>query len=224
VCCENPTNPFCVKNAGEDNNRSRDWGMNELMKRQLMRNMFVLLLVAHGTPMILGGDEWMRTQLGNNNAYSTSADNAANWFDWGAWKSEAPRARMRDFVRKLIALRKANAAAFEPATYGGGAAFTWKDERNQDMTNWNVRHLMMSYDGLVVLINMEVSQDVTFTLPGGRAWLRAVDTQQYFDDDAFLGANGKDLQVSANAELVLPDVVSDSYTVKARSIVILKGT
>jgi isoamylase len=230
VCCENPTNPFCVKNAGEDNNRSRDWGaMQEPIKRQLVRNMFVLMLVAHGTPMLLGGDEWMRTQLGNNNAYSTSADNAANWFDWGAWQSEAPRLRMRDFVRKMIALRKAHAYAFAPATYSGGAAFTWKNASNQDMTNWSVRHLMQHYHGtgtspeLAVLINMETT-DVTFTLPDSRVWLRVVDTQQHFDSDAYLTSSQKDPRASANIELVVPEGVSGTYTVKSRSIVVLKGT
>jgi glycogen operon protein len=229
VCCQDPTNPFCVKNAGEDNNRSRDWGaMNEPMKRQLMRDMFVLMLVAHGTPMLLGGDEWMRTQLGNNNAYSTSADNAANWFDWGAWQSETPRARMHDFVKQMIALRKAHGYAFAPASYDGGAGFTWKNEQNQDVANWGVRHLMMHYDQtgadpqLLVLINMETT-DTTFTLPAG-VWLRLVDTQQYFDDDAYLTANHKDPRTSANIELTVPDGASDSYTVKSRAIVVLEGT
>jgi isoamylase len=231
VCCENPTNPFCVKNAGEDNNRSRDWGgENEGFKRQLMRDMFALLLVSHGTPMLLGGDEWLRTQLGNNNAYSTSADNAANWFDWGAWQSEAPRVRMHDFVRQMIALRKAHAYALAPAEYGGGAPFAWKDEQNNDLTSWGGRHLMLHYydtapdPELLVLVNMEVGGDVEFTLPAGRLWLRLVDTQQYFDDDAYFTSSGKDPQRSANIDLEVPEAVSGSYTVKSRSVVILKGT
>ena len=36
--------------------------------------------------MMLGGDEWMRTQYGNN-AYTTWADNEWNWFRWGEWTS-----------------------------------------------------------------------------------------------------------------------------------------
>jgi glycogen operon protein len=229
VCCQNPTDPFCVKNAGEDNNRSRDWGgTNEPFKRQLMRNMFALMMVSHGTPMIYGGDEWMRTQLGNNNAYSTSADNAANWFAWGAWQPEEPRVRMHDFVRKVVALRKAHGYAFAPAEYG--AAFAWKDAFNNDITNWGVRHLMQHYydtgsdPQLLVLVNMEVSTDVQFTLPAGVLWLRLVDTQQYFDDDPFFSSSGKDPKRSANVDLETPEAVSGSYTVKARSIVILKGT
>ena len=103
VCCDTPTSPFCDPNSGDDNNRSRDWGStNEPFKRQLMRDMFVLMMVAEGTPMLLGGDEWMRTQLGNNNAYSDSADNEYNWYDWGTWQASDFRTRMHDFVKQVI--------------------------------------------------------------------------------------------------------------------------
>ena len=92
VCCDDPTSPFCDRESGENNNRSRDWGQGaETFKRQLMRNLFVGLLVSHGTPLILGGDEWMRTQLGNNNAYSTLADNPFNWYQWGAYLARDER-------------------------------------------------------------------------------------------------------------------------------------
>jgi hypothetical protein len=64
------TDPY----SGDDgSNYSRDWGFNENLKRQNFRNLITLLMVANGTPMLLGGDEWMRTQFGNNNAYSSGA-------------------------------------------------------------------------------------------------------------------------------------------------------
>jgi isoamylase len=230
ICCDQPTSPFCDTTSGESNNRSRDWGQNqEPFKRQLMRDLFVAMIVSQGTPMLLGGDEWMRTQLGNNNAYSASADNAANWFDWGAWEPEEPRLRMHDFVRKAIALRKAHAYALAPAAYGGGAGFAWKDAFNNDLTNWGVRHLMQHYydtgsdPQLLVLINMETT-DVEFTLPQGVLWLRLADTQQYFDDDAYFTSSGKDPKASANIDLETPEAISGTYTAKSRSIVILKGT
>ena len=47
-----------------------------------MRNLLATLLLAQGTPMLLGGDEFGRTQLGNNNAYCQ--DNEINWFKWQA--------------------------------------------------------------------------------------------------------------------------------------------
>jgi isoamylase len=50
------------------------------LRSQMMRNYACLLLFSSGTPMILGGDEFARTQRGNNNAYCQ--DNAVGWFDW----------------------------------------------------------------------------------------------------------------------------------------------
>ena len=66
-----PLSAFCdeAKNSGTDDNRSRNWG-DEDLKRQMMRNFFTLMMVSQGTPMLYGGDEWMRTQLGNNNTYT----------------------------------------------------------------------------------------------------------------------------------------------------------
>ena len=68
VCCQTPLSVWCDTNSGEDHNRSRDWGSNnEPFKRQLMRNLFAGMMISYGSPLILGGDEWMRTKYGNNN-------------------------------------------------------------------------------------------------------------------------------------------------------------
>ena len=63
------------------------------------------LLLAQGTPMLLAGDEFGRTQNGNNNAYCQ--DNGLNWIDWENGADGG--SDLIDFVRKLIALRKAYA-------------------------------------------------------------------------------------------------------------------
>ncbi len=228
ICCSDPTNPFCDPNSGENHNRSRDWGAdNEPLKRQMMRNMFAAMLISHGTPMILGGDEWMRTQLGNNNAYSTSSDNPFNWFDWGAWQADLNRVRMHDFVRQMIRIRKENKHAFVPREYGE-AVFAWKDANNNDMQNWGTRHVMQHfYDvergpELLVLINMEPDAEVTFTLPEGGAWLRLMDTQAYFDTDEYIEGMGVDATRTHNIEFDVPEAITGSYGTKPRTIVILK--
>lgn len=224
ICCSDPTNPFCDPDSGEEHNRSRDWG-DEAFKRQQMRNMFVGMLISHGTPMLLGGDEWMRTQLGNNNAYSTSSDNPFNWFDWGGWAADPDRVRMHDFVRQMIRLRKAHPHHFMPEQYAE-TTFAWKDANNNDVTDWGVRHIMQHYyddsqgPQLVVLINME-GGDVTFQLPEGQVWRRVVDTQAYFESADYL--SGRDVTLSPNIELEVPEPVDNAYTVKSRSIVILTG-
>jgi isoamylase len=67
------------------------------LRRQLMKNYACLLLLSSGTPMILGGDEFARTQRGNNNAYCQ--DNAVGWFDWDA---AALNDDLVEFFRKMI--------------------------------------------------------------------------------------------------------------------------
>ncbi|MEZ4460963.1 MAG: alpha-amylase family glycosyl hydrolase [bacterium] len=227
VCCDSPLSAWCDKNSGEDHNRSRDWG-DEATKRQMMRNFFVAMLTAHGTPMLYGGDEWMRTQLGNNNAYSTQADNPANWFEWGKYKPKDEANRMHDFVKQLIRLRKEHAYAFAPSEYGE-AVFAWKSAQNTDAVAWDSRQVMMHYydvergPELLVLINMERG-DVSFTLPEGRTWKRLLDTQAYFDKVDFLGANADDLKRSYNITLDDPEVITSAdYGVTGSSIVILKA-
>jgi glycogen operon protein len=75
-----------------------DPGIVRLRKQQI-KNFACSLLFAAGTPMLLGGDEFMRTQRGNNNAYCQ--DNEISWLDW----DDAERSRdMLAFFRKAIAL------------------------------------------------------------------------------------------------------------------------
>jgi isoamylase len=71
------------------------------LRRQLMKNHACLLFFASGTPMMLGGDEFARTQRGNNNAYCQ--DNVVSWFDWD---SAARNADLVEFFRKAIAFAR----------------------------------------------------------------------------------------------------------------------
>ena len=226
TCCPgDPQFTFCDDTSGEDNNRSRDWGPSgEDTKRQMMRGLFTAMAVSQGTPMLLGGDEWMRTQLGNNNAYSTGADNPFNWFDWGSWQAEDERWRMHDFVRKLLAFRKAHQYAFSPVDYGVGAPWYWRDESNATTPNWNSKHLAMFYydssfgPQLDVLINMEAGP-VTYILPPGVSWGRALDTQAAFDESASIAPGAtRTSQNIGTTEVPLPA----SYTVQGHSIVVLE--
>lgn len=66
-----------------------------------MRNLLVCLLLAQGTPMLLAGDEFARTQQGNNNAYCQ--DNEISWVDWSLLKK---RDAMVRFTSRLIRLRQ----------------------------------------------------------------------------------------------------------------------
>ena len=94
---------------GNSNNRSWNCGAEgptddktivELRNRQ-RRNMLSTLLLSRGTPLILGGDEFGRTQQGNNNAYCQDSD--ISWFDWSF--SEDAKGLL-EFSRRLIKLRQ----------------------------------------------------------------------------------------------------------------------
>ncbi|HZE60100.1 MAG TPA: glycogen debranching protein GlgX [Burkholderiales bacterium] len=93
---------------GSSNNRSWNHGaegptddeaINGVRKRQ-MKNMLATLLLSQGTPMMLAGDEFARTQRGNNNAYCQ--DNEISWIDWNL---DEPAERLIRFVKKLTGLR-----------------------------------------------------------------------------------------------------------------------
>jgi isoamylase len=75
------------------------------LRRQRARNLLGTLLVSRGVPMILGGDEFNRTQYGNNNAYCQ--DGPISWLDWTLRRENA---EMVTFVKDLIALRKAESS------------------------------------------------------------------------------------------------------------------
>jgi len=77
-----------------------DPAINVLRERQT-RNFLTALLLSQGVPMLAGGDEFARSQRGNNNAYCQ--DNELTWYDW---KLDEPRKRLLDFTSKLIHLRR----------------------------------------------------------------------------------------------------------------------
>lgn len=69
-----------------------------------MKNMLTTLFLSHGTPMLLGGDEFGRTQNGNNNTYSQ--DNELSWVNW---ELDEEGNELLGFVRGLIEIRKRHA-------------------------------------------------------------------------------------------------------------------
>ena len=72
------------------------------LRNRQKRNLLATLLLAQGTPMLLAGDEFGRTQQGNNNAYAQ--DNEISWVDWNIGEDGAA---LIEFVRRVIALRQA---------------------------------------------------------------------------------------------------------------------
>ena len=73
------------------------------LRERQMKNMMTILLTSRGVPMILAGDEFANTQQGNNNAYCQ--DNEISWLDWTGLESSRD---LTEYVRRLIAFRKAH--------------------------------------------------------------------------------------------------------------------
>ena len=109
-------------NDGDNNNQSWNCGVegptddpqiNELRERQ-RRNFLTTLFLSQGVPMLNGGDEWGKSQSGNNNAYCQ--DNEISWFNW---ERNDKQNRLLEFTRKLIQLRKDHPVFRRPKFFQG---------------------------------------------------------------------------------------------------------
>ena len=176
-----------------------DPAITGLRERQ-KRNLLATLLLSQGTPMLLGGDEFGRTQRGNNNAYCQ--DNDISWVDWD--RDENGEAMTR-FVERLTALRRQYAvlrqSRFLTAQWNedlGVKDATWLTPTGEEMTSEHWQDGMAKCLGVVLdgraqasgirrrgseatlLMIVNGHHDVVlFTLPeivGGRDWLRLIDT------------------------------------------------
>jgi isoamylase len=105
---------------GDPNNQSWNCGaegptndakVNALRNKQ-RRNFLTTLFLSQGVPMLLGGDEFGRTQNGNNNAYCH--DDEISWFDW-----QRRDARLFEFTRRLIEFRKRHPVFRRPKFFQG---------------------------------------------------------------------------------------------------------
>ena len=105
---------------GADENYSANYGVEgascdpaiEAIRVRQIKNLLLTLAISRGVPMLLAGDEFRRTQTGNNNAYCQ--DNETSWIDW----SLAERHReLVAFTREVLALRRAHPVLRRDAFY-----------------------------------------------------------------------------------------------------------
>jgi isoamylase len=104
---------------------TNDTEVNKLRLRR-MKNLLVTLLVSRGIPMLLAGDEFARTQLGNNNAYCQ--DNEISWVNWDLAETQS---HLRQFVRELISFRQAHPILSRNAFFTENELF-WLGHGNQE--------------------------------------------------------------------------------------------
>ena len=180
---------------GADDNESYNLGAEgptdnpdilALRERQ-KRNFLASLFFSLGTPLLAAGDEFGRTQHGNNNAYAQ--DNEISWIDW-AGRTDRDLA-LTDFVRMVIRMRKGHPAFRRDLFFRGETIpktnrkdITWLREAGGEMSgaDWHapLRTIGVYFGArplLTILFNASDS-DVDFKLPdtGSVEWTLALDT------------------------------------------------
>jgi len=164
---------------------SRDPGV-EGMRIRLIKNFLLTLFISRGVPMLLGGDEFRRTQRGNNNAYCQ--DNEVSWLDWSLLEKHK---EIQRFTRGMIAFRRAHPVLRSEKFYTdeeikwfapNGAAPNWADQRQKSFA---CLILGETEPELFLLFNAD-TRSVDFSipvLPAGKIWRLAVDTSLAAPDD-----------------------------------------
>jgi len=219
---------------GDNNNLSWNCGVegptddpqiNALRERQ-RRNFLTTLFLSQGVPMLLGGDEWGRTQQGNNNAYCQ--DNEISWFDW---TRDEKQNQFLKFTQELISFRHAHPVFRRPKFFQGRRIraseirdVMWFNPGGSEMSEeeWGspfVRSIgmllsgdtadVLSFEGqpirddtFLLLINAQ-HEPIAFVLPGREnlEWQLILDTM---DANGFLAepkkfASGDDVSLGGRA-------------------------
>lgn len=222
--------PYGPSDGGEDSNHSWDQAGIGADQRKAARTGLAFMLLSAGVPMITGGDEALRTQFGNNNAYNL--DSAANWLDW-SWDSY--ETNHQTFSQRLIAFRKAH-PALRPSNFysavdtngnvmeqlrwfkpdGGVADTAYFTNPSNHAIAWRIDGSEFGDSASAIYVAYNGwSGNVNFSLPwpgAGKNWYRVTDTATWND-----GANA----------VVLPGSESyiggewTTYGMEARSLLVL---
>lgn len=178
--------PYGPSDGGSTTNYSWDQGGAAANQRAAARVGFALLMLSAGTPLMMGGDEYLRTLRCNNNAYNV--DSAGNWLGYN-WTSD--QSNFNGFVKGMIAFRKAHAAVRPLNFYSTSQLLWWTPAGTSADTNYfanggnhaisyqlNGALLGDRYSSIYVAYN-GWSGNVDFKLPqpGSAAnWYRVTDT------------------------------------------------
>jgi glycogen operon protein len=172
------------------------------LREQQKRNLLASLLLSVGVPMISGGDEVGRTQLGNNNAYCHDSE-----LSWTPWDLTLEQQQLLAFTRRLVRFRRSQPVLMRRKYFHGRSIrgadakdIYWLDPSGREMADeaWNApsvrsigvlmvgnaldevdeRGRQVRGDTLLLLLNAH--QDaVPFALPTiteGTVWVRTIDT------------------------------------------------
>jgi glycogen operon protein len=161
------------------------------LRLRMQKNHLATLFLSLGIPMLLGGDEFGRTQKGNNNAYCQ--DNEISWYDWTLLEKHRELFR---FCKEIIRFRSEN-PVFSRLTYfdgkpvvrGGAPDLAWFDATGGPM-NWEgsdpcvacrIDRMVNNNVSLYFMFNPS-RERVRFRIPKGD-WLLRIHTAKASPDD-----------------------------------------
>jgi glycogen operon protein len=232
--------PFGPSDGGSDGNDSWDSGGDQALRRQRFRSLLTWELFSRGVPMLVAGDEFARTQNGNNNPYNVDAP--GTWNNYGMIASDSPhrvatgvsgeayhnnfgsdahadgKNAVFQFARQLINLRRAS-RALRQADYAMSISFA-KNDGSGGFDSHSDRAVRIQLDGSSVgdtdylLYVNNWTGTIAFTPPApdaGKHWARVIDTAAWAEShDNFW----------SDAEA---DTVTGPYDVHAWSIAVFKA-
>lgn len=198
------------------------------LRKQLAKNYICYLLFSCGTPMLLGGDEFLRSQQGNNNAYCQ--DNEISWLNWDLARKNSD---FLDFVKKAIAFtrrctvlqrRKFLTGSDQNGNLTPDIVWSGTELNKPAWSDPEARLICYQLDGseepselgnylLFFILNSDgrVQYMKLPEINGGKKWRRAIDTSLTF---------GQDFADPGHEVLLDPN---DHYLANPRSVVVLIG-
>ncbi len=190
---------------GSDANYSDNCGVEgpsddpavEAMRNRLIKTFLLSLFISRGIPMLLGGDEFRRTQRGNNNAYCQ--DNGVSWFDWSLLEKHR---EIRRFARGMIAFRRAHQVLRREVFYTdadikwlapNGGSPDWTDSRQKSFAclipGQTEPDLFLMFNADTRAVDFSIP-----ALPASKIWRLAVDTSRSAPDDLFAAGKEPSMQ------------------------------
>lgn len=175
----------------------------QALRRKQVKNVFAILLLSQGVPMLLAGDELLNSQHGNNNCYCQ--DNELSWIDWNMTKQNTDILR---FVQLMIALRKRHASIMRRRFLTGKTIndrgipeIQWHgteinkplwDDSSAKILVFTLAGIESDEPDLHVAMNMSDQQAVIeLPLIAGRVWCLALDTSLKSPQDIVLPQDQK---------------------------------
>ena len=192
--CDNPNNsqgwPYGPSSGGNSTNYSWNQGGAAADQRRAARTGLAFTMLSAGTPIISGGDEYLRSLNCNNNPYNV--DSTANWLDY-SWTSD--QSNFYNFAQRAVAFRLAHPALRPQNWYTSSQVEWWEPSGVQATTSyWNntsnysiaytINGSSFSDSNSIYIAYNGWSGSVTFTLPPpptGTNWYRVTDTCNWND-------------------------------------------